>query len=240
MSRKPPKHSDMKKAKESSARRLASSWGNSRIETPYVPIRPERILIVTEGRKTEPLYFGGFRKRINDRFHGDFVSVEVVGLGDNTVSLYRRARKIAADDVDGFTQVWVVYDKDSFPSGDFNRVVELCESASDGETSVHAAWSNESFELWYILHFVLLESALGREAYVSKLTELMEDAGLGRYSKNRPDMYEMLEGRMSTAVANAEKLERMNAGKTPSASNPGTAVHKLVAELQSYVGQTGR
>lgn len=234
MSNKPPKHSEVKK-KESAAKRMRASWGKSRSAAPSIRIRPERFLVVTEGTKTEPYYFEGFRKRINAGYHGEYVTLRVCGVGDNTVSLFERAKAIAIADPDGFTQVWVVYDKDSFPSRDFNAVAERCVSASDGSVVYHAAWTNEAFELWYILHFAYVDSALDRGSYEPILTRHLRAEGLGKYEKNRADMFDILEDRMSAAISNAERLEESNRGVTPADSNPGTAVHLLVKELLPYL-----
>mgnify|MGYP004685789227 CR=1 FL=1 len=129
MSNKPPKHSELKK-KETTAKRMRGSWGKPRTVAPSIRIRPERFLIVTEGTRTEPLYFEGFRRRINAAFRGEYVTLRVYGVGANTVSLFDQAKRIAEANPDGFTQVWIVYDKDSFPAHDFNVVVDLCASAS--------------------------------------------------------------------------------------------------------------
>ena len=235
MSNKPPKRSELKK-KGSAAKRMRMSWGKPRPDAPTIRIRPERFLIVTEGIKTEPYYFEGFRRRINAEFHGEYVTLRVCGIGDNTVSLFGRAKQIAEADPNGFTQVWVVYDKDCFPSRDFNAVVDLCSSESSGGVVYHAAWTNESFELWYILHFVYVDSALSRDSYAPMLTRYLRAEGLGKYEKNRVDMFDVLEGRMRLAIANAERLEGSNAGRTPADSNPGTTVHLLVKELIPYLG----
>lgn len=235
MSNKPRKHSELKK-EGSAAKRMRASWGKPRPAAPTIRIRPERFLIVTEGTKTEPYYFEGFRRRVNEEFHGEYVTLRVCGVGDNTVSLFERARSIASADPDGFTQVWVVYDKDSFPSRDFNAVVDRCSSESGGGVVYRAAWTNESFELWYILHFAYVDSALGRGSYAPILTRYLRAEGLGKYEKNRADMFDVLEGRMQTAIANAERLEGLNAGRAPADSNPGTTVHLLVKELMPYLG----
>lgn len=234
MSNKPPKHSEVKK-KESTAKRMRASWGKPRAAAPSIKIRPERYLIVTEGTKTEPYYFESFRKRINAGYHGEYVTLRVCGMGDNTVSLFERARAIAIADPDGFTQVWVVYDKDSFPSRDFNAVEERCASASDKGTVYRAAWTNEAFELWYILHFAYVDSALDRGSYEPILTRHLCAEGFGTYEKNRTDMFDILEGRMRMAISNAERLEKLNRGLAPAGSNPGTAVHLLVKELLPYL-----
>lgn len=236
MSNKPPKHSELKR-RESAAKRMRKSWGRPRAAAPSIRIRPERFLIVTEGVRTEPLYFEEFRRRINAAFGGEYVTLRVCGLGDNTVSLFGQAKAIAEADPDGFTQVWVVYDKDSFPARDFNAVVDLCASASDGATTYRAAWTNEAFELWFIPHFMFTDSALGRDSYELILTRHLRACGVGAYAKNRADMFDVLEGRMAIAIENAEKLERANSGKVPADSNPGTSVHLLVKELLPYAGR---
>lgn len=235
MSNKPGKHSELKK-KGSTAKRMRASWGKPRSAVPTIRIRPERFLIVTEGTKTEPYYFEGFRRRINAEFHGEYVTLRVCGMGDNTISLFERARSIASADPDGFTQVWVVYDRDSFPSRDFNAVVDLCSAESGRDVVYRAAWTNESFELWYLLHFAYIDSALDRGSYIPMLTRRLCADGLGKYEKNRTDMFCVLEDRMRTAIANAERLEESNMGRAPADSNPGTTVHLLVKELMPYLG----
>lgn len=218
-----------------SAKRLKNSWGKGRLSAPRIRIRPMRVLIVTEGSKTEPLYFAAFRDRINHSYGREYVTVEIYGLGDNTVSLFNRAKKIAERDAEGFTHVWVVYDKDSFPAGDFNVVPNICKSASTRDTEYRAAWTNEAFELWYLLHFGYIDSALSRDAYGPKLTAKLKNEGLGRYQKNRSDMFDILEDRIDHAISNAERLERKNAGLSPANSNPGTTIHQLVASLLPYI-----
>ncbi len=221
--------------KETSAKRLASSWGKGRSVEPSVRIRPMRMLIVTEGKKTEPLNFEAFKDKINKAYKGEYVTLEVYGLGENTVSLFNRAKELAQRSADGFTQVWVVYDKDSFPASDFNAVPGMCYSASTEDTKYHAAWSNEAFELWYLLHYDYADTALSRDAYEPKLTARLSEDGHGRYQKNRDDMYDILEDRITHAISNAERLEKANEGLSPVKSNPGTTVHHLVGELIPYV-----
>lgn len=237
MSNKPVKHSEKKKI--TSASKLARSWGKSRAEAPKIMIRPERHLIVTEGQKTEPLYFEEVRRRINNRFRGNLISVKVVGVGMNTESLLEEAKRIASDDIDGYTHVWVVYDKDSFPDDSFNAVGVKCETACTSRTQFHAIWSNESFELWYLLHFEYLQSALGREMYTEKLDAYLRGAGLGKYTKTRGDMFVALESHLDTAISNAKRLEEINIDRTPAESCPGTKVHHLLQELLPYAQREG-
>jgi hypothetical protein len=235
MSRKPPKHSE-EKAVQSTAKRLLSHWEGRR-KPPSIQINPERHLIVTEGTKTEPLYFEAIRKRVNEKYHGSWILIEILGSGMNTVSLMKLAVATAESNANVYSHVWLVYDKDSFPADNFNTVAAFCQEHSDEETEYHAIWSNESFELWYLLHFQYLQSALHRDMYREKLTNHLLSQNDGCYTKNRADMFHVLESRLTIAIKNAEKLEVFNEGKTPDDSNPGTMVHKLVSHLSPYIKQ---
>ena len=130
---------------------------------------------------------------------------------------------------------WVVYDTDDFPADHINKTAELCVSESTDETTYHAIWSNQCIELWFLLHFSFMQSDLHRTSYWSKLTAILTSQGLGEYEKNRTDMYQILFPYMDAAIANAEKLDRINEGKLPSASAPDTKVYELVKKLKPYL-----
>lgn len=230
MSKKPLKHSDQKKL--STASKMKKSWGQPSTR-PTIWMRPEHYLIVTEGTGTEPAYFNEIKRRINSFFHNEYITVDIEGAGMNTLSLLDYAKDLAEKD-DRYTQVWVVYDKDSFPSEYFNAVVEQCKKLNAHDIHYHAAWTNEAFELWFLLHFEFMQSALHRNLYEPKLTEHLQARGLNKYRKNRADMYNILEPYLATAIQNAKRLEDMNKGKNPADCNPGTMVHKLVEELAPY------
>ena len=114
--------------------------------------------------------------------------------------------------------MWVVYDTDDFPADHINKTDELCVSESTDETTYHAIWSNQCIELWFLLHFSFMQSNLHRTSYWPKLTEILASQGLGEYEKNRTDMYQILFPYIDTAIANTEKLDRINEGKLPSVS----------------------
>ena len=97
-------------------------------------------LIVCEGERTEPNYFEAFRAA------GDVRKITVKGEGYNTLSLVRRTIELA--DEGDYDQVWCVFDRDSFPAQTFNAALELA-----AQRGFYVAYSNEAFELWYLLHF---------------------------------------------------------------------------------------
>lgn len=48
-------------------------------------------------------------------------------------------------------------------------------------------------------------------------------------------MYQILLPYMDSAIANSKKLDKINKGKLPSASAPGTKVYELVEKLKPYL-----
>ncbi|WP_319403615.1 RloB family protein [uncultured Anaeromusa sp.] len=183
-----------------------------------VKLEKPKILIVCEGEKTEPYYFEQFRP----------ANVSVQGLGFNTLSLVQAAIKIRDDDATGFDQVWCVFDKDSFPMTNVSRAFSLAK-----KEDIHIAYSNEAFELWYILHFDFLQSAISRNDYIQRLNTLMQEKFNRTYRKNDRDMYRLLLPYQSVAIGNARKLagcyQKRNLG-----NNPLTDVDSLVDELNKW------
>jgi len=172
-----------------------------------------RILIVCEGERTEPDYFSAFR----------VTNAVIRGRGMNTLSLVHEAMRIR--DLGGnFKQVWCVFDLDSFPEKNFDEAVRFAESED-----IKVAYSNEAFELWYVLHFDYLQSASNREQYKDTLTRHLKK----KYLKSNPDIYELLISRQSVAIANAKRLlnDLHPPHFTHAEKKPSTTVHELVIEL---------
>lgn len=175
----------------------------------------ETFLIVCEGEKTEPLYFKSFRVPKD--------VIDVHGFGYNTVTLVEKAIELSQNEE--YDQVWVVFDRDSFPAQHFNEAMSLAQ-----KHTINVAYSNESFELWYLLHFNYCDTALGRKQYCGKLGQILRR----EYQKNDPAMYEMLERRQSDAIRNAKKLLKQYKPLIPERANPSTTVHLLVEELLRF------
>ena len=222
MSLKPPKKSDLDK-----------KWMKKRLDR-AIKIQPEYHLIVTEGTDTEPEYFGSIKDVINKKYP-EKIKLDVYGEGDNTISLFQKAKTRAEESSNVYKHVWIVYDTDDFPADHINKTAELCISESTEEVTYHAIWSNQCIELWFLLHFSFIQSDLHRSSYWPKLTGLLNFQGFGAYEKNRSDMYRILLPYMDTAIANAEKLAKINDGKLPSESAPGTQVYLLVKKLRPYL-----
>lgn len=191
-------------------------------------VKKDKILIVCEGKGTEPRYFEDFP------VNKEIVDIDVSGQGKNTFTLVKEAVRLkekAKSEGKPYNQVWVVFDRDSFPASNFHNAIDLCD-----EKGIEFAVSNEAFEIWYLLHFNYYDSAISRTQYETKLTN-----ALGRkYEKTLPAMYNALKERQEKAIARAKKLrkyqfEMNNNRHIYCNSNPVTTVYKLVEVLNDFI-----
>jgi hypothetical protein len=173
-------------------------------------------LIVCEGEKTEPQYFRSFRVPTK--------TIKVVGTGYNTRSLVEWAIELQGKQ--DYDQVWCVFDRDSFSVSNFNDALTLAEAEN-----IKVAYSNEAFELWYLLHFHYYNTGISRSDYSNKLSKLLKF----KYQKNFPGMYDLLFEKQPTAIKNAKKLLRQYKSPNPAKDNPSTTVHQLVEELNRFL-----
>ncbi|PIP34827.1 abortive phage infection protein [Candidatus Falkowbacteria bacterium CG_4_10_14_0_2_um_filter_41_15] len=185
------------------------------------------ILIVCEGTETEPNYFNSFRVK----------SAKVIakGVARNTIGLVEYAKEIydeAKYQKEIFDEVWCVFDKDNFSIKDFNDAIAKAKKYKNFKV----AYSNESFELWFLLHFCYQNTAVPRSDYLSRLGDYLEKLYGGRYDKNDRSIYEKLLPYQEVAIRNAKKLLDSYSNTDPFNNSPSTTVHLLVEELNKYKG----
>lgn len=199
------------------AKRQKTARGYSKRKVNTREIR-QRFLIVCEGEKTEPSYFKRFRVPKN------VVIVDVQGLGENPSRLVSSAEELASQE--DYDQVWCVFDRDDWSPQDFNRAIAKAKKLKYG-----VAYSNEAFELWYVLHFEFLNTGIPRKDYCKKLTTLMGK----KYEKNSPTIYDDLVEHQSVAIKNAARLLSQYSPANPGKDNPSTTVHLLVQALTKFI-----
>jgi hypothetical protein len=195
--------------------------------------RPERyikvyFLIVCEGKKTEPNYFRSFPKQV-DKY---VIDPEIDGGGINTVAVVDKAIELRDRYEHEFDRVWAVFDKDSFSDKNFNAAILKAK-----KNEIDCAWSNEAFELWYLLHFCYRDTGMKRDEYADKIEKFVNKANgknkFFKYKKNATDTYEILQkyGSQEDAIKNAEKLSKLYKDERFAKHNPRTEVYKLVKQL---------
>lgn len=202
--------------------------------------RANSFLIVTEGERTEPLYFNGLQKKILDKVGGaiDVVdtsllpTIDVYGEGCGTNKLIEITDRIVKDAKIIYQNIWLVFDKDDFEDFD----IAINNATNKG---YNVAWSNQSFEYWLFLHFNYSDSALHRDNWNEKLNEIFKQYNLGdgTYRKNYKDIYDIVDSfdGVNTAIKNAKRRMSVFDGKIPSEYDPGTTVYRLVQDLKRYL-----
>jgi hypothetical protein len=191
------------------------------------------ILIVCEGKNTEPSYFRQFKLST--------ATIKPIGEGYNTVSLVNRAKQLSEERT--YEQVWCVFDKDDFSNTDFNNAVQIAEANNFG-----VAYSNQAFEYWIILHFNDHQGGgMNRNDYDDKINELLKYFGItydGKSSKIITDeIFELLEGidtkinkvRRDLAIERAKRNDAFFDHTNYAEEESSTTVFKLVEELIKYI-----
>ncbi|MEG4306255.1 RloB family protein [Microcoleus sp. D3_18a_C4] len=183
-------------------------------------------LIVCEGEKTEPNYFKSFPVDTK------VINLDIRGEGRNTNSLVTKAIELKNDsEFDETDRFWCVFDRDNNPKNpndaqNFNAAINIAQN-----NGIKVAYSNDAFELWYLLHFHFYNTGISRKDYQNMLTKLLGH----EYKKNSETIYEELKDKQQDAIKHAKRLLQEYDRPNPESDNPSTTVHLLVEELNGFI-----
>jgi len=192
--------------------------------------------IYCEGKNTEPEYFKSFP--VNTE-----TIITAIGLGRSKTALVEKTIELLSKDglmirqanFDADRQLWVVFDYDIREvneADDFNQAIELAT-----RKGIRVAYSNDSFELWFVLHYQYQTAAVTRKEYYeilsSKLNCNYEVEGKAKkftqklYSRFLPDQPQ--------AIQHAKRLHEGKINDSYCDQNPCTTVYQLVEELNKCI-----
>lgn len=193
-----------------------------------------RVLIVTEGRKTEPLYLQEIRAE--HRLHSANVEVQPAQLGTAPIQVVDYAQQLfeKGDLHKGirpksFDQVYAVFDRDDHDS--YFDALNLAQSLdgklrNDDKQPVRfrAIPSVPSFELWLLLHYEDIQAPIHRNEVMQRLKRHIPS-----YEKGSGGAFAATCERLATATQRAQALAcRFSAHD---GREPYTAIGELVALL---------
>lgn len=189
----------------------------------------KRYLICTEG-KTEALYFGHYRSSTGP-------IVVPLDKSDHKVNLVKKAieeknLRIANGTFDEeVDEAWVVLDRDANPvnkldKSHFNQALQNAE-----KNKIFVAYSNDAFELWFLLHYQDLWTAMHR-GQLDKMLSMH----LSRKYEKPDDVYREIKKFRSHALKRASGLLKKYGKIIPENANPSTTVHILVEKLMGEPG----
>jgi RloB-like protein len=195
--------------------------------------RNKRYLIVCEGTKTEPHYFGdlladlGIRPQVARIAPNDGVSPDRVVA--HAVALYVED----AGAGDAFDRVFCVFDRDKHTT--FVAAVQRTKDLSAEGKPFEAITSNPCFEVWLLLHFGYTDQpfhAAGKKSVGDQVVSALKaKPGFSKYGKGQKAVYDQLKARLGDALAHAERLRRH--GLAAGSINPATDVDTLVKVIQA-------
>jgi len=184
----------------------------------------DRVLIVTEGKKTEPIYFSELLKR----YRLSNANIEVVGEGADPSTVVRRALQLKRQERrlgDSYDRVYCVFDR----NGHHNFKAASDKALQNG---LRLARSWPCFEYWLLLHFGYVRKPFvrsgGRSACEKCTQELRQH--VEAYDKATYGVFDLLSTRLDAAMARAKRA-MMDAIATQE-DNPSTEVHQLIGYLQ--------
>jgi RloB-like protein len=196
----------------------------------------DRILIISEGSKTEPNYFREIRAL--HRLHTANVEILPSALGTNPLQIVEYAKSVFEFgdrhkniQPKAFEQVFVVFDRDEHDG--YHDALRVAESLNrklrnDARQPVifKAIASVPNFELWLLLHFEDVHAPAHRTQVLSSLKKYLPE-----YEKGAENVFALTSKHLEVAIERAERLQ----GKYDAYSDPEpfTAVFELVRLLVS-------
>ncbi len=183
------------------------------------------LLIVCEGKKTEPNYFHEIRisKRLSS-LSIEIVRGDIAGTHPTSIVQYAKQEK-AKKKRQGlkYDQVWCVFDRD-----DHARIHEAFDQARANQ--METAFSNPCFEIWLLLHFTLQAGYIDRHMTLSRLKTYIPE-----YEKGMDGIYAKLSDKIFIAMQNAEELRKVHVkNQNRDTENPSTTVDKLISYLEGF------
>ena len=194
----------------------------------------DRILIVTEGSKTEPLYFDEIRQHF--KLHTANVQVQHGVWGTQPIQVVEYAEQLflrgeAGKRIAGraFEQVYAVFDRDDHPTyHDALAKAAALNGKLKNDLGVairfEAIPSVPCFELWLLLHYEDVLAPIHRADVYRRLDRYMPG-----YAKGQTGQFAATHAELGAAIQRAAQLGQRHAAQD--GQQPFTDVHRLVSLL---------
>lgn len=190
----------------------------------YITPKP-RMLVVTEGKATEPEYLKGFVRDC----HNPRVEIEVhdgVGVPKTLVEFAKQKKKSAwwqaqreKDANLAYDEVWCVFDIDQHPN-----VSNAKQMAKDSQ--IELAISNPCIELWLWLHFADAPGCIDRHVLQKSMKKHIQ-----QYDKHVN--YADYKAGYESAAARAKALDHLADSVGDLGRNPTTGMWRLTESIRS-------
>lgn len=194
----------------------------------------KRMLIVCEGEKTEPHYFGEIRQELrlataNVQVWPSAFGTQPLQVVDYAELLFRDGDRSKGIQPKAFDHVYAVFDRDdhatyhqALAKAGFLR--DKLKNDSGEVVAFQAIASVPCFELWLLLHFEDIHAPIHRNDVYSRLKHHLPE-----YNKGHRGYWAATQDRLEQAVARA--VTRAAVTSAHNGNEPYTDVHKLIFSL---------
>ena len=195
--------------------------------------RKSPILIVGEGRKTEPNYFRELRL---EEFVKAKFAVEVKkGKGGSRCGIVQNAIKLREHSDQDYDETWCIMDIEQLDTEEKRRDFEDAGKLAE-DNKIKLCLSNPAFEVWLLAHLTRTCRQFNNcDAVILELNKKKHWRTVSKvdYDKSDRNNYARIRKLTPTAIANAKAVrEKDHQGKTDIADcNSATEVYKIVSKL---------
>ncbi|MFT7356112.1 MAG: hypothetical protein ACI9W0_002921 [Gammaproteobacteria bacterium] len=200
----------------------------------------DRILVVCEGSKTEPIYLEEARVELEL----DSANVIIDGTcGSSPISVVKHAESTFNKEIQSgglYNQVFCVFDRDNHTSYQqaINHVdtinSKLKKDCISEEPIFKAIHSDPSFEFWILLHFNYSTKPYQSTQNKSIGAQVIDDLKvyMPEYKKTQRGIFKksLSDGTLVTALNYSKRI--YNRAKSSGNMNPSTNMHELIEYLQ--------
>jgi hypothetical protein len=176
------------------------------------------IVIVCEGKVTEPCYFNSIRQSLRL----PTINIKIVPGKIDPLSIVNTGINEKNDLDDPDDEVWCVFDVENLINNpSFDEAVRLAK-----RENLYLAISNPAFEYWYLIHFECTNRPFPSAANLIKRLK----KHIPFYEKNQI-MFPLLQERTNDALNNVKMLSKQSDISWEEFPNPSTGVHKIILTI---------
>lgn len=178
------------------------------------------LLIVTEGKKTEPNYFKGLKSEAGIKKH---FSITLKKTGASPDLAVQAAVKLSGQ---AYDEVWCVLDVEGLDNEKaLDRAIKLAE-----KRKIQICLSNPCFEVWLLSHFEKRARSLDAKGAFEALNEQWMKHVKREYRKSDGAVYASVAERTPKAIKNARWVREKHHRDVQDArnANSSTEVYRLV------------
>jgi len=211
------------------------------------------IIIACEDSVSSPTYFQMIIDKLIDKKKITPNSVVIVPHDGytNPTGVLNNLKKYNKDGISykDYEHKWIVIDRDNEHKGGGHTKKDFKEALSNAKNKrrdlrIDVAYSNDSFELWYLLHFDYRDTPIMRDEIIEIVIEKLKKSEPRKFLKLTKDnikntnytkhIFDVLPNKQEDAIKRADKLlTSYGANHNPEKDNPVTTVHRLVVLLKN-------